>query len=108
VRRVDAPAPENHGLEVGVPIAVSVDHPVRANAQALGAGVAPWSPGAARHAGEGSMNRLILALLAALLMGCAAGQRDAAREAWDAHDVQRARECRGAAITGTCIGGGGP
>jgi hypothetical protein len=62
-----------------------------------------------RDLGEGSMTRLILGLLVALLMGCAsAAQRDAAREAWDAHDATRARECRGAAITGTCIGGGGP
>jgi hypothetical protein len=56
------------------------------------------------------MRRVILGMLTASLLGCAStADREATRKAWDAHDVERARECRsGAAITGTCIGGGGP
>jgi hypothetical protein len=42
-------------------------------------------------------------------MGCvSAAQQEAARKAWEAHDVERARECGGAAMHGSCIGGGGP
>jgi hypothetical protein len=57
-----------------------------------------------------STSRLTLAALLALLMGCAsATQQDAARRAWDARDADRARECRGAYLSGSCIGvGGGP
>jgi hypothetical protein len=55
------------------------------------------------------MRWLTLGVLLATLTGCvSAAQREATREAWEAHDVDRARECRGAAMHGSCIGGGGP
>src|SRR5262245_6096523 len=60
--------------------------------------------------GIGAARRLALVLACAIALGCAATteQRDAARKAWESHDQQRARECRGASLNGSCIGGGGP
>jgi hypothetical protein len=52
---------------------------------------------------------LAVGALFALLMGCVSpAQRETARQEWEAHDLERARECRGAAMHGSCIGGGGP
>jgi hypothetical protein len=55
------------------------------------------------------MRRLVLGILLALATGCVSpAQQEAARQAWDAHDRERARECRGASLNGSCLGGGGP
>jgi uncharacterized protein YceK len=57
-----------------------------------------------------STSRLALAVLLALLVGCASlAQQDAARQGWEARDAGRARACRGAYMSGSCISvGGGP
>ncbi|HVQ74436.1 MAG TPA: hypothetical protein VMT79_02750 [Candidatus Binatia bacterium] len=55
------------------------------------------------------LSRLALWMLLALATGCVSpGQQEAARQAWDAHDIERGRECPGASLYGSCLGGGGP
>jgi hypothetical protein len=56
------------------------------------------------------MRWLMLGVMFASLMGCASSpaQQEAAREAWKAHDLERARGCGGRAIDGVCLHGGGP
>jgi hypothetical protein len=51
------------------------------------------------------MRHLALGIVVALLLGCAPGSREAAQEAWEARDLERARECMesgGQWVVGSC------
>jgi hypothetical protein len=57
------------------------------------------------------MRRVALGILVGLFLGCAPGAREAAQQAWEARDLERARECLqrgGQWIVGTCTYGRGP
>ncbi|HVQ74903.1 MAG TPA: hypothetical protein VMT79_05115 [Candidatus Binatia bacterium] len=51
------------------------------------------------------MRHLALGIVVALLLGCAPGSREAAQQAWEARDLERARECMdsgGQWVVGSC------
>jgi outer membrane biogenesis lipoprotein LolB len=49
-----------------------------------------------------------LGVLLAMLTGCmSAAEPEAARKAWEEHDRELARNCRGAVMEGSCISIGG-
>jgi hypothetical protein len=58
------------------------------------------------------MRRMALGVLVGLLLGCAPVDREAAQKAWEARDLERARECLQTGGQwvggGTCTYGRGP